>query len=83
MGRTAGSLGKQDMTLLEAPPTELRQHIKRLAIEGKWSELLEAAENCMSLPAAAVGWIFRSSLLMPVRDWAATIPGLRLPFVVN
>jgi hypothetical protein len=34
----------------------LRQHIKRLAIEGKWEELLEAAENAMSLPCSR-GWL--------------------------
>jgi type VI secretion system protein ImpA len=39
-------------SLLEAPPTELRQHLKRLAIGNKWSELLEAAENAMSLPCS-------------------------------
>jgi type VI secretion system protein ImpA len=55
-GELRAALNKQDMTLLEGPPTELRQHIKRLAIEGKWSELLEAAENCMSLPCSR-GWL--------------------------
>ena len=55
-GELRAALSRQDMTLLEGPPTELRQHIKRLAIEGKWSELLEAAENCMSLPCSR-GWL--------------------------
>ena len=55
-GELRAALSKQDMTLLEGPPTELRQHIKRLAIEGKWSELLEAAENSMSLPCSR-GWL--------------------------
>ena len=55
-GELRAALNKQDMTLLEGPPTELRQHIKRLAIEGKWSELLEAAENAMSLPCSR-GWL--------------------------
>jgi len=39
-----------DVGLLEAPSTELRQHIKRLALDGKWKELLETAEDAMSLP---------------------------------
>jgi len=39
-------------TMLEAPPTELRQHIKRLALSHNWSDLLEAAENAMSLPCS-------------------------------
>jgi len=41
-----------DATLLEAPPTELRQQIKRLALAEKWGELLEMAENAMSLPCS-------------------------------
>jgi type VI secretion system protein ImpA len=48
--RTAAQLG--DSSLLEAPPTELRQHIKRLALAKKWNELLETAENAMSLPCS-------------------------------
>jgi type VI secretion system protein ImpA len=55
-GELRAALQTPDMTLLEAPPTELRQHIKRLAIEGKWEELLEAAENAMSLPCSR-GWL--------------------------
>jgi len=51
-GELRAALSKQDLTLLEGPPTELRQHIKRLALEGKWSDLLEAAENSMSLPCS-------------------------------
>lgn len=39
-------------SLLEAPPTELRQHVKRLALSKKWHELLETAENAMSLPCS-------------------------------
>ncbi len=46
--RTASRLG--DSTLLEAPPTELRYQIKRLALNKKWSELLEAGEQAMALP---------------------------------
>jgi len=41
-----------DATLLEAPPTELRQQIKRLALAEKWSEVLEMAESAMSLPCS-------------------------------
>jgi type VI secretion system protein ImpA len=41
-----------DATLLEAPPTELRQQVKRLALTQKWSELLEMAEIAMSLPCS-------------------------------
>lgn len=45
-----------DATLLEGPPAELRQHIKRLALSNKWEELLETAENAMSLPCSR-GWL--------------------------
>ncbi len=55
-GELRAALNNQDMTKLEGPPTELRQHIKRLAIEGKWGELLDAAEGCMSLPCSR-GWL--------------------------
>jgi type VI secretion system protein ImpA len=41
-----------DPTMLEAPPTELRQHIKKLALNQQWKELLEAAENAMALPCS-------------------------------
>jgi type VI secretion system protein ImpA len=55
-GELRAALQTPDLTLLEGPPTVLRQHIKRLAIEGKWQELLEAAENAMSLPCSR-GWL--------------------------
>ena len=48
--RTGVRLG--DSTLLEAPPTELRQQIKRLAITKRWSDLLEAGEQAMALPCS-------------------------------
>ena len=55
-GELRAAFHNSDMTLLEGPPTVLRQHIKRLAIEGKWEELVEAAENAMSLPCSR-GWL--------------------------
>jgi type VI secretion system protein ImpA len=55
-GELRAAFHTSDMTLLEGPPTELRQHIKKLAIEGKWEELVEAAENAMSLPCSR-GWL--------------------------
>jgi type VI secretion system protein ImpA len=48
--RTGSRLG--DTTLLEAPPTELRQKVKRLALAQKWSELLDACEEAMALPCS-------------------------------
>jgi type VI secretion system protein ImpA len=55
-GELRAAFQTPDMTLLEGPPTALRQHIKRLAIEGQWEELVEAAENAMSLPCSR-GWL--------------------------
>lgn len=48
--RTASRL--TDSSLLEAPPTELRQQIKRLALSKKWAELLEAGEQALALPGS-------------------------------
>jgi type VI secretion system protein ImpA len=38
--------------MLEAPPTEIRQQIKRLALAERWKELLETAEAVMALPCS-------------------------------
>jgi type VI secretion system protein ImpA len=51
-GELRGSPGLADPSLLEAPTTELRQHLKRLALASNWMELLEVAENAMSLPCS-------------------------------
>ncbi len=41
-----------DSPLLEAPPTELRQQIKRLALAKRWADLLEAGEQAMAQPGS-------------------------------
>lgn len=38
------------LDLLAPPATQLRQDLKRLAVEGNWPELIEVAENAMALP---------------------------------
>ncbi len=38
------------LELLAPPSTQIRQEIKRLAVEGNWAELIEAAENAMAMP---------------------------------
>jgi type VI secretion system protein ImpA len=48
--RTAARIN--DNTLLEAPPTELRQQVKRLALAKRWADLLEAGELAMAQPGA-------------------------------
>jgi type VI secretion system protein ImpA len=45
-----------DATLLDSPPSETRQQLKKLATEGQWSELLEGAETAMSQPWGR-GWL--------------------------
>jgi len=45
-----------DPAMLAAPPTEVRQEIKRLAGEALWAELLEAAETAMGEPHGR-GWL--------------------------
>ena len=45
-----------DATQLESPASETRQQLKKLAGEGQWSELLEAAETAMSQPCGR-GWL--------------------------
>jgi type VI secretion system protein ImpA len=36
--------------LMEAPPTQVRQELKRLMLDGQWEQLLDSAENAMALP---------------------------------
>ena len=48
--RTAAA--QSDPAMLEAPPTEIRQQIKRLALTEKWKDLLETAEAVMALPCS-------------------------------
>lgn len=45
--RAAGA--SPDYSVLEAPSTELRQRLKRLASEGSWSDVLEAAEEAAGM----------------------------------
>jgi type VI secretion system protein ImpA len=51
-GELRSSPGLADNTLLEAPPTELRQQIKRMALARQWSELLEAGERALAQPGS-------------------------------
>ena len=49
-GELRAAIEQADPTKLEAPPTELRRHLKRLLLDKKYEELLDAAENAMALP---------------------------------
>ncbi len=45
-----------DTSILDSPPTDVRQTLKRLANEGSWTEVLEAAETAMAGPSGR-GWL--------------------------
>jgi len=51
-GELRAAIDLADPTRLEAPPTELRRHLKRLLIDKKYEQLLEAAESAMALPCS-------------------------------
>ncbi len=55
-GKLRAAVSRSDPTQLEAPPTELRRHLKRLALEKKWEELFETAEDAMALPCR-LAWL--------------------------
>lgn len=51
-GELRAAIELADPTRLEAPPTELRRHLKRLLLDKKYEQLLEAAESAMALPCS-------------------------------
>ena len=51
-GELRAAIDLADPTRLEAPPTELRRHLKKLLLDKKYEELLEAAESAMALPCS-------------------------------
>ncbi len=51
-GELRAAMISKDVTKLEAPPTDVRRLIRRLSLDQKWKELIEAAENVMSLPCS-------------------------------
>lgn len=51
-GELRAAIDQADPTRLEAPPTELRRHLKKLLLDKKYDQLLEAAESTMALPCS-------------------------------
>jgi type VI secretion system protein ImpA len=51
-GELRAAIDLSDPTLLEAPPTELRRHLKKLLLDQKYEALLDAAESAMALPCS-------------------------------
>lgn len=49
-GELRAGAPEPDATLFEAPPTEVRQEVKRLASEGYWQEALDTVENALAEP---------------------------------
>jgi len=55
-GELRASGNEIDQASLAAPPSDLRQDLKRLAMEGNWTEVLEAAEKGMGMECGR-GWL--------------------------
>jgi type VI secretion system protein ImpA len=51
-GELRSAVRLAESPLLEAPPTEVRQQIKRMAIAKRWAELLETGEQALGLPGS-------------------------------
>jgi len=51
-GELRAAIELADPTRLEAPPTDLRRHLKRLLLDKKYEQLLDAAESAMALPCS-------------------------------
>jgi type VI secretion system protein ImpA len=51
-GELRAAIDLADSTKLEAPPTDLRRHLKKLLLDKKYEQLLEAAESAMALPCS-------------------------------
>ena len=55
-GELRANASSLDSALLDSPPSETRQLLKKLASESQWTELLDGAETAMSLPCGR-GWL--------------------------
>jgi len=51
-GELRAAIEQADPTKLEAPPTELRRHLKKLLLDKRYEPLLDAAESAMALPCS-------------------------------
>ena len=51
-GELRAAIEAADPTRLEAPPTDLRRHLKKLLLDKKYEQLLDAAESAMALPCS-------------------------------
>ena len=44
------------LSILEPPPTEIRQSLKQLALQSEWQQVLDLTESAMALPCGR-GWL--------------------------
>src|SRR5579864_6698562 len=51
-GELRAAIELADPTRLEAPPTDLRRHLKKLLLDKKYEQLLDSAESAMALPCS-------------------------------
>jgi type VI secretion system protein ImpA len=55
-GELRGAGATLDPSILEPPPTEIRQSLKQRAAESEWQQVLDLAESAMGLPCGR-GWL--------------------------
>jgi type VI secretion system protein ImpA len=55
-GELRGAGATLDASILEPPPTEIRQSLKQRALESEWQQVLDLAESAMGLPCGR-GWL--------------------------
>jgi type VI secretion system protein ImpA len=70
-GELRAAIDLADPTKLEAPPTELRRHLKKLLLEKKYDQLLEGAESAMALPCSRA-WLDLQRFVVEACDGLGT-----------
>jgi len=70
-GELRAAIDQADPTKLEAPPTELRRHLKKLLLDKKYEALMEAAENAMALPCGRA-WLDMQRFVVEACDGLGT-----------
>jgi type VI secretion system protein ImpA len=68
-GELRGYGESPDYSVLAAPPTEVRQNLKRLAAESNWGELLETAETAMAGPCGRAWLDLQRYVVRAADEW--------------
>ncbi len=66
-GELRAAIDQSDPAALEAPPTELRRRLKKLALDRNWVDLLDVAENAMALPCSRA-WLDLQRMVVEACD---------------